>query len=153
MDTPNPFEPPVADVNAPGPPITDASPGVPASVVVILSEIRSWFRLLLGVFVTGMAIVSAIVLGAVLPFGARSPRSLVAVGLLAMLLALLGPPVFYLARSASSILRLQQTSRLADLEDALRTQKSLWKYLGLLVLVLILLYAAAVLFVRAGRTP
>jgi hypothetical protein len=61
--------------------------------------------------------------------------------------------VFYLARSASSILRLQQTSRLADLEDALRTQKSLWKYLGLLVLVLILLYAAAVLFVRAGRTP
>lgn len=152
MDTSNPFQPPAANVNAPGAFVADRPSGVPPSVIAILGETRPWLRLLLGLFVTGMVLVSALVLGTgflgwFVPYGRRSPP-LVALLSLALVLAINGPPAVFLARSASAISRLQQGGGLADLEDALRSERNLWKYLGLLALGLVLLYAIIVVFVR-----
>ena len=153
MDTPNPFQPPAAPVNEPGLSTANLSEGVPPSVIAILGETRSWLRLLLGLFVTGMVLISALVLGTgflgwFVPYGRRSPP-LVALIPLALVLAINGPPAVLLARSSNAIRRLQQGGGLPDLEETLRSQRNLWRYLGLLTLGLILLYALTLVFVRA----
>jgi hypothetical protein len=155
MDTPNPFQPPIANLNAPAPRTGNASNEVPASVVAILSETRPWLRLMLGLFVTGLALmVVAIVglgfMGWFLPHGSRSAISLAMLVPLVLVILIYGPPAIFLARCAAGIRRLQEGGGLPDLEDALRNQKSLWKYLGLLILALIVLYALLLLGARSG---
>ncbi len=152
MDTSNPFEPPATNVNEPALPNSDTAARVPASIIAILAETRPWLRLLLGLVVTGMVLASAVVVGIgfmgwFLPHG-RRPLSLSALIPLVLVLAIYAPPAIFLARSATSIRRLQEGGGLSDLEEALRNQKSLWKYLGLLALALILFYAIALAFIR-----
>lgn len=152
MNTPNPFQPPATNVNEPGAAIVSAPAGVPPSVIAILAETRPWLRLLLGLFVTAMALFSALVLGTgfmgwLVPYGRRSPP-LVALIALALVLAISGPPALFLARSTNAIRRLQAGGGLPDLEEALRAEKRLWQYSGVLILGLILLYSGAVFFLR-----
>jgi hypothetical protein len=153
MNTPNPFAPPAANLD--GPSLgADAPPSeVPRAVVVILAETRPWLRLMLGVFVTGIALMAFTVLGlGVLGWFGTNVRSsaLVLGGLVPLLLIALlyTPPAIYLARCAASIRRLQEGGSWTALEDALRNQKYIWRYLGVLVLAIISLYALGVLLSR-----
>jgi len=50
------------------------------------------------------------------------------------------PAVLFLSRYAGRISRLAASGAPSDLEDALRAQKSFWKYVGILTLVMMILY-------------
>jgi hypothetical protein len=50
------------------------------------------------------------------------------------------PPVFFLHRYAGRIAKLAASGAPSDLEDALRAQKSFWKYVGIFTLVVMILY-------------
>jgi hypothetical protein len=64
------------------------------------------------------------------------------------------PPVLFLHRYASRIARLAASGAPDDLEDALRAQKSFWKYVGILTVVVMILYAIGIVGVLlfAGAT-
>lgn len=49
-------------------------------------------------------------------------------------------PILYLFRYAKAITGIQGAAAMAAFEDALKQQKSFWKYLGVLVIVLIVIY-------------
>ena len=155
MTTHDPFEPPKADLNAPAARLDNSSIGVPASVVAILGETRPWLTLMLGLFVTGMALMVLAFVGVGF-MGWFGPRVRPSAALATMfvpigfVILIYGPPALYLSRCAHSIRRLQQGGGLPDLEDALRNQKSLWKYLGILILVIIVVYAIVFVVARSG---
>ncbi len=141
MDTPNPFAPPGVNVNDPA--IVPSWEGVPPSVVVILSQTRPWLRLLLGLMVTvGALAVVWMVRWAV--YGMmRKGYPLFAysgVGFLILVAITIIMPAVYLARSAQAIRRLQTGGGVPALEDALRSQHSFWRYVGLLTLALVAIY-------------
>lgn len=53
-------------------------------------------------------------------------------------------PAIYLSQYASRITRVLTTREPADLEAALRAQKSFWKYIGIVTMVMVFLYCVAV---------
>ena len=57
----------------------------------------------------------------------------------ALALVYLIPSVF-LSRYASDIARLRSSLRVQDLEEALQSQKSFWKFIGIATIVMIVLY-------------
>ena len=150
MNTPNPFAPPAANLDGPVSASGRPTGDVPDSVVAILAQTRPWLRLMLGVFVTSIALLVVFVVGfGVLGWFAHPGRPPgFGLGMLLTVLFVVGiytPPAVYLARSAGSIRRLQQGGGWLALEDALRHQKSFWRYLGILILALIAVYAVAFL--------
>jgi hypothetical protein len=154
MNTPNPFTPPAANIDGPIPHTGNPALDVPPAVIAILAETRPWLRLMLGLFVTGIVLMAFAVLGvgALAWFGHRGRPSSTALGMLVPLLfvaLIYAPPAVYLARAANGIRRLQAGGGWPALEEALRSQKCLWKYLGILVLVIIALYALAFVLVKA----
>jgi hypothetical protein len=64
-------------------------------------------------------------------------------------------PGIYLGRYATHLATLQRMNRSTDLENALEAQKSLWRYVGIIVAVIVCLYALilliAVPFAMLGR--
>jgi len=155
MNTPNPFAPPMSNLDGPLPSTGNPSSDVPASVIAILSETRPWLRLMLGLFVTGMALMLLAMvgigfLGWFMPRGRPSMGALGALVPLLLVALVYVPPAIYLARCASGIQRLQAGGSWPALEEALRSQKSLWRYLGILILVFIALYAAIFLIALAS---
>ena len=54
-------------------------------------------------------------------------------------------PAIFLNRYASGIAALLRTNRSSDLEQALRSQKSFWKFIGILMLVILSIYAVIAL--------
>jgi hypothetical protein len=65
-----------------------------------------------------------------------------------VLLLLYIPPAVFLWQYAGRIRRLQDGGGLPALEEALTSQKSFWKYVGILAAVVLCLYAVA--FLGAG---
>ncbi|HEX8915645.1 MAG TPA: DUF4339 domain-containing protein [Humisphaera sp.] len=59
-------------------------------------------------------------------------------------------PAMYLGRYASRIDKLVRSRRQQDFEAALEAQKSYWKFIGILTLVVIVIYAIVFLFVVGG---
>jgi hypothetical protein len=150
MNTPNPFAPPAANLDGPVSGFVHPTADVPETVITILAQTRPWLRLMLGLFVTGMSLLVAVFIGfGVLGwFAPRGRPPGFGLGMLFPLLLVVGiytPPAVYLARSAGSIRRLQQGGSWPALEDALRNQKNLWRYLGIMILVLIAVYTVAFL--------
>jgi hypothetical protein len=54
-------------------------------------------------------------------------------------------PATYLWRYARGIRRLQQTERLTALEDALASQKSFWKFLGIWTTIMVAVFSLSML--------
>lgn len=140
----NPYAPPQAA------PRLGASEGrtgaVPDEAVELLRKTKPWARFLgvLGAIMTGFMILGALVfillgesLARGLPVAARAGMGLVYLVMAGLQL----PPVIFLNRYASRIGRLLQTGDPEDLVEALRAQKSFWRYVGIFTLVLLCFYA------------
>jgi preprotein translocase subunit SecG len=140
--TDNPYSPPAASLD--GSAGQSSSSAVPASVIALLAETRPWVRLLAVMFFIfiGIAIVAMLIVSAVAPAAAAGNPVAGAPGIIAMIVmgALYVPPTLFMWRYASGIRRLQDGGGMGALEEALSSQKSFWKYIGVLTLVMICLY-------------
>ena len=152
----DPFKPPTATLegpsNRPGEP---SSSEVPASVIAILGEARPWVKLIVVLFAIGLgvgvlAVIAVAMLGSTLG-SALGPKPALSFLPLVMILLLYIPPVVFLSRYASGIKRLQKGGGLQALEEALRGQKSFWKYIGIFSIVMMSFYALAAIAVAVSK--
>jgi hypothetical protein len=147
---------PAASVNEP--PGAGGS-GVPPSVVALLAATRPWVKLLvilyaIGLAFSGFAVVVSLVAG-------RRDATFTSVIPLAIGMVLYLVPVTLLWRFAGGVKRLEEGGGLPALEDALSSQKSFWKYLGIIAVAMVAaLFLIAVgsvivgfMSARARRTP
>jgi hypothetical protein len=157
MSSFDPFKPPSANLESPREGASGAPTEVPRSVVALLAETRPWVRLIVVLFAIGLglggiAVVVAVVLGPSVGIGRA--KALAFVPMLLVLL-LYVPPVVYLSRYVRATGRLQAGDGMGALEDALRSQKSFWKYVGLFAAIMIGIYllagAGGLLAALAGR--
>ena len=127
--------------------------------VDLLRQTKPWTRLI-GVImfiVAGFMLLgglAAMVLGSA-ALGMRVGVGGVLSGVIAVIYIAFGAlylmPAIFLNRYASKIGDLVRTNRMGDLEQALAAQKSFWKFVGVLVLILLCLYAVViVLMIFAG---
>lgn len=142
---PAPPRPAYAPVQ-PQPPDYGLSGEVSGEVVGILRSTKPWVRFLSVLGFLGLAL---LVLGClaimVLPVGPMGSMPLgprVGAAFVYLLVGLIQfPAVLFLHRYAGRIASLATSGAPIDLEDALRAQKSFWKYVGILTLVMMILYA------------
>ncbi len=144
----------VAPPPPPAPAITLAPPreeaAVAAEVVDALRATRPWVRFMgvLGILGTIlMAVVALAVVGMTqgplrgMPAGMR----VVLPGIYLVMAAFQIPPVLFLNRYASRITDLLRDGGPDALAEALRAQKSFWRYVGIMTLVVLCIYALAAL--------
>ncbi|HWQ08403.1 MAG TPA: DUF4339 domain-containing protein [Holophaga sp.] len=141
----NLYAAPQAELGTPG--SLQPSAQVSAEAVELLRQTKPWVRLfsvlgMIGVLMMGLGALAMTMMsfgpfrGA--PFAARFGLGIGFVYLL--LIGLYVPPVLYLHRYASRIRDLMDDPSAMNLEEALRAQKSFWKYLGIFALVGISVY-------------
>ncbi len=126
-------------------PIYGQGGGVAEEVVGILRSTKPWVRFLsvlgflgLGLMLLGCLAILVLPMG---PMGSMSMGPRIGASFAYLLMGLVQfPAVLFLHRYAGRIGRLAASGDPIDLEDALRAQKSFWKYLGILTLVMIILY-------------
>jgi hypothetical protein len=113
---------------------------VTPTVLAMLSQTQPWVRFLsvLGFIVSGLMVLIGL-------FGfATIGRGMGFVFLMYIPLALLYfIPSLFLFRYASRIADLRMTPGVTQLEDALAVQKSFWKFVGIVALIVISLYLMA----------
>jgi hypothetical protein len=154
----DPYKAPQASLDAPAPATTSAE--VPASVVLLLDQTRPWVKLVsvlffiaLGLMVLGLIIVVT-VMGA---SGKLGPTGMSAFIPFAIMMLLYVLPTVYLWQYAGHIRRLKAGGGWPALQDALASQKSFWKYIGILAIVVMGLYLLAIVgggmfgALRSGR--
>ena len=140
----DPYKAPQAALDAP--PASDPSAVVPASVVHLLGQTRPWVRLIAILFFVGLGAGGTLLLFTV---SRLSPTGFSVASVIPLLLvaAFYVPPALFLWQYAQGIRRLQDGGGLPALEQALTSQKSFWKYAGVLVAVMLCIYAFSFLAV------
>jgi len=146
MTTPlDPYKAPQASLDAPA--AADPSTPVPASVVQLLAQTRPWVKLVSVLFfiALGLMLIGGLVVIGFLG-GARGSETagLAAFIPLAIVMLLYLPPTLFLWKYAGHIRRLQAGGGMPALEEALASQKSFWKYVGVLAVVMLGLYLLAI---------
>jgi hypothetical protein len=150
----NPYQAPASSAfsgNEPGyfGPQSDAE--VSPRAVDLLRQTQPWVRFLSVLIFIGFGLMMlGVVIG--LLIAARSARmELVGVfAVYAVLGALYLAPAVFLGRYASHIANLRLSFRAHDLENALQAQKSFWKFVGILTVVMLVLYAVGILVFVVG---
>ncbi|MDP2877579.1 MAG: DUF4339 domain-containing protein [Holophaga sp.] len=141
----NPYAAPQAEVY--GARMSGASQGqVSPSIVALLRQTKPWVRLLavLGFIGIGLMLVGSF---AMLALGSSFGKGLPAgfgFGMMLAYMLMAGiqlPAVLFLNRYASRIASLVNSNSPSDLEEALSAQKSFWRYIGILTLILLCIYA------------
>jgi len=130
-----------------------SAPGAPAPVVAVspetirlLAATKPWVRFLSVLFfvVIGVCLLGALIfltLGSVGTGAGPGALGLVPlVTLIILLVAIYLYPAVTLFRYSSAIKLLVETGQVSALEQALARQKSFWKFVGILALVLLCLY-------------
>ena len=141
----NAYAAPQASLNPPFQPAPMAAGAVSEEAVELLRKTKPWVRLfsVLGMIGIAMMALGAVVM-ALMSFGPFKVMPLLArlgIGLVYLLLACLYvPPVLFLHRYASRIRDLMDDPSFQNLEDALRAQKSFWKYIGMFTIIGICVY-------------
>jgi hypothetical protein len=149
MEPTNPYTPPSSTLSAP--PRPGLSPeGVSSTTLEHLRGTKPWVRLL---SVLGFIFAILICLGGVAMMvgssfmgEATGLTGLTAIGLGAfyLLLAFLYIfPSLWLWRYAGSIQTLLSSRRTADLDEAMKHQKAVWRFFGIISMVMIVIYALA----------
>jgi hypothetical protein len=145
----NPYQPYAPPAAPAGPPqmgyASGASSGVSDLVLEMLRQTRPWVIFLGILSFIGCALVLFVgvgtaIVGLVAASATRSP----ATALLGLVYIPLGLVYLYpglkLVKYGSAIGRLMETRAMADLEDAMLQQKSMWKFSGIAAIVVIVLY-------------
>lgn len=147
----DPYRPPAAPLDGP-PAITPSTTDVPPGIIALLAQTRPWVKLMAVLCIVGAVLmVVAMLVGFTL--GSRGPiRTEALVGLLpiSLLLLLYVPPALFLWRYAAGIRQLESDRSFPALERAVLNQKSFWKYVGILAVVVIGLYAVGFLLLGLG---
>jgi len=122
----------------------EAAAPVPPSIIETMSQTRTWVRLVAVLFFIGIFLggVAAVLMASFGPMAGSVARASMLFPML-LVAGLYLPPAVFLWQYASRIRRLKEGGGMAALEDALVRQKSFWKYVGILALVLIVLYGVA----------
>jgi uncharacterized membrane protein (DUF485 family) len=135
------WAPPSAGLDAAG------SREISADVVELLRQTKPWTRFLavLGFVGIGLMVLAAFAMLAVGSLGRGSAGFGVGMMLVYLIMAgLYVPPVLFLSRYASRIGDLVASRSTSDLEGALAAQKSFWRYVGILTLVMLCVYAVVI---------
>jgi hypothetical protein len=134
------------------PPPQDSYGPITPLMIEHLRATKPWVRLMSIILFISVAL---ILLGAVIillvptSMGGSSFSLLIAVVYLAMG-ALYLFPAYFLHQYASSIRNLEQGGGDVAMEEALRNQKSFWRFVGIMTLVVICIYAIVLVFVVLG---
>lgn len=115
---------------------------------------KPWVRLMSVVlFITAALVFLGAVVILLMPTGmGGSGFSLIIAVVYLALGALYLFPAYLLHQFASSIRNLEQGGGDVAMEEALRTQKSFWRFAGITTVVVICLYVIAIVFVMLGAT-
>ncbi len=132
-----------------------ASTGISPTVVELLRQTKPWARLLA---VLGFIGIGFLLLGsfAMLALGSSLGQGLPAgfgIGMMVAYMFMAGiqlPAVIFLNRYASRIGTLVNSNTSEDLERALAAQKSFWRYLGILTLIILCIYVLIILLAIIG---
>ncbi|MCB1278607.1 DUF5362 family protein [Prosthecobacter sp.] len=159
---PNPYTSPAANLY--GASSGPAADGVSPSTIAMLSATKPWVRFMSVLMWIGVAfmLLGAIGMGAVTalgvtkqtttsPFGGAELVVMAAIyGLMAIVYIF---PAIKLGKYASRIGSLVSTRSVADLDAALNEQRSFWKFIGIMTIIMISLYLVVVVgFVVFGAT-
>jgi hypothetical protein len=136
----NPFEPYRPPTALDDPPVASSSTAVPDAIVELLAQTRPWVKLMAVLAFITLPLVLLIAVGMSLVSGIRTLATFVP---LIITLLVYVPAAVFLWRYASSIRQLQNGGGQPALESALSSQKSFWKYLGILALVMMAIYGVA----------
>jgi hypothetical protein len=123
--------------------------GISPRAADMLRQTGPWVRFIsvLMLIAAGLVLIGGVfALGAGAFMGSRAGGAIpgvVGVGYI-VLGALYGVPALLLGRYASRIGALMRTNRMGDLEEALGAQKSFWKFVGVLMVVMLCVYAAVI---------
>jgi hypothetical protein len=149
------------------PPRGNLTPGatmagqVSAGTVQALKETRPWVKFLavLGMIGTVLMLLGGIGGLAAFTFAASGSSglgpwgpgmvALMAVLYLAMALLYIYP-ILKLFKYSGAITRLSQSGSVRDLEDALGQQKSFWKFIGILTLIMVVIYLVFIILMVVG---
>jgi len=149
MATTPPFDPykaPQANLDAA--PSDPAAP-VPGAVVQLLAQTRPWVKLVSVLFFIAlglMVIAFVFIFAAIGGLGRSEKLAMTAFIPLGILMLLYLPPTLFLWQYAGHIRRLQAGGGMRSLEEALASQKSFWKYVGILAVVVLVLYFVGIGF-------
>jgi hypothetical protein len=142
---PNLYAAPQANVNPPAQAMPQATGLVSDEAVDLLRKTKPWVRFfsilgIIGILLMALGAV-AMVLMSFGPFQAMPVIARIGIGALYLVLALLYvPPVVFLHRYASRIRELVDEHSFLNLEQALRAQKSFWKYIGMFMVITMCVY-------------
>jgi hypothetical protein len=140
---PKTMPPPVDSRNA-----TASSPALPAAILTYLKLTQPWVRFIsiMGFLATGFLFVLglALILGAgILSSLSHSAFGGAPVGLIGLLYSAMAClnffPALYLYRFASGIQRALRGEDIHGVEEALRNQKSFWRFVGILLLLVLVM--------------
>jgi hypothetical protein len=137
----NPFEPyrpPTAVDQAPA---ASVSTAVPDTIVALLAQTRPWVKLISVLTFISLPLLFLMAVGLTLATGLRTAGTFIP---LIIPLLVYVPAALFLWRYARSIRLLQNGGGQAALESALSSQKSFWKYLGILACVMMAIYGVAI---------
>lgn len=130
---------------------------VPPDAVQALRETRPWVLLLaiLGAIVTGLMVLGGMammLMGGMVSSRAGWPAGLMAGMAIAyiILAAIYIYPIIKLFKYSAAIRRLGSSNAAADLDDAMRQQKSFWKFIGILALIMIVIYGIFIVIMGVG---
>jgi len=161
LDEPAVRTPPLNPYASPQADLQNVRPGasfqavVPSEVVETLRQTKPWARLLavLGFIGIGLMVLASV---AMLAFESSMriglPRGF-GVGMMVLYLFMAGiqlPAVLFLNRYASRIGDLLGSHAPSDLREALVAQKSFWRYIGILTLVVMCIYVLIIAFAVVG---
>jgi hypothetical protein len=119
---------------------------VSQEVVELLRKTKPWVRFLSVLGFIGLALALLAGLASLVMAAAAGsiagPQVIPVIGIFVMSL-LQFPALLFLGRYAGRIKNLVTSGHPQDLEDAIAAQKSFWKYVGILTIVIIILYIVA----------
>lgn len=117
-------------------------------VCAVLGFLMSIFMLIVGLFfLVGVPTISTMLGGAEAELAAMGAGFGIFIGLIYMIIGgILFMPSLYLYRYAKSISNAERSGEYTDIRDALRFQKSFWKFAGIIVLIYLIFMAIFFLF-------
>lgn len=130
---------------------SEADAGITPKIVEMLAKTQPWVRFLSVLGFIGFALTMVMALGVLMVGVSRTDFGMVFISVLNAIFGLVYLfPSVYLSRFASDIQRLRSTLRVQDLEEALESQKSFWRFAGIATLFTVVLSIGVLAIIAAS---